>query len=344
MPHMRRPPAAVRHISAHPLAFAVVALTVLFTTMCAAGAASFASSVTTIAVRRSLTADPGTAIYVSVSGPPAQSADVTARIGHQLTTAAPGLPLRISDARQSSFFSLPGRRRAETQIVTLSALPRHAKLLTGHWLAGMAGDGAGGAADSAGTAGAASSAAPIPACLPAPAARRLHLAVGDLLTLRGVADQTTITARVSCTFARREPGSGYWSLSPVSAAGFQKNGGPVLFGPLVTTAAMLAARQVPVQSAGLWARPDFGGPTHTDEHGQEAEVAQEYSVLDRAGRLQLPGEFVSTLGLRDRVRLALEPDHVGVWPDRPAGGRADETGPGHPDPEPGDGAEQGRSR
>lgn len=84
--------------------------------------------------------------------------------------------------------------------------------------------------------------------------------------------------------------------------------------------------------------------THTDEHGQEAEVAQEYSVLDRAGRLQLPGEFVSTLGLRDRVRLALEPDHVGVWPDRPDGGRADETDPGHADPEPGDGAKQGRSR
>jgi ABC-type lipoprotein export system ATPase subunit len=56
--------------------------------------------------------------------------------------------------------------------------------------------------------------------------------------------------------------------------------------------------------------------TQTDEDGQEAEVAQEYSVLDRAGRLQLPNEFVGALGLRDRVRLALEPDHVGVWPDR----------------------------
>jgi ABC-type lipoprotein export system ATPase subunit len=84
--------------------------------------------------------------------------------------------------------------------------------------------------------------------------------------------------------------------------------------------------------------------THTDEHGQEAEVAQEYSVLDRAGRLQLPGEFVSALGLRDRVRLALEPDHVGVWPDRPDSGRADESDPDHSDPEPGDGAKQGRSR
>ena len=56
--------------------------------------------------------------------------------------------------------------------------------------------------------------------------------------------------------------------------------------------------------------------TETDEHGREAEVAQEYSVLDRAGRLQLPGEYISALGLRDRVRLALEPDHVAVWPHR----------------------------
>jgi putative ABC transport system ATP-binding protein len=86
--------------------------------------------------------------------------------------------------------------------------------------------------------------------------------------------------------------------------------------------------------------------THTDEHGQEAEVAQEYSVLDRAGRLQLPGDFVATLGLRDRVRLALEPDHVGVWPDHQEQAR---TTPGpddpeRPDPQPGDSPATRRSR
>jgi len=77
--------------------------------------------------------------------------------------------------------------------------------------------------------------------------------------------------------------------------------------------------------------------THTDEHGREAEVAQEYSVLDRAGRLQLPGEFVSALGLRDRVRLALEPDHVGVWPGQPDqdGAAAARPDPGRPGQEPG---------
>ncbi len=52
-----------------------------------------------------------------------------------------------------------------------------------------------------------------------------------------------------------------------------------------------------------------------DAHGREEMVADEYAVLDRAGRLQLPKEFTSTLGMKDRVRLALEPDHIGVWPD-----------------------------
>ncbi|MCB1298117.1 MAG: ABC transporter ATP-binding protein [Microthrixaceae bacterium] len=58
--------------------------------------------------------------------------------------------------------------------------------------------------------------------------------------------------------------------------------------------------------------------TRTDEHGAQQVVADEYAVLDRVGRMQLPDEFVASLGLRDRVRLALEPDHVGVWP-APAG-------------------------
>lgn len=58
----------------------------------------------------------------------------------------------------------------------------------------------------------------------------------------------------------------------------------------------------------------------TDEYGRQALRSQEYSVLDRAGRLQLPVDFIEALDLKDRVRLALEPDHVGVWPDRePAG-------------------------
>ena len=55
--------------------------------------------------------------------------------------------------------------------------------------------------------------------------------------------------------------------------------------------------------------------TTTDAHGREEIIATEYAVLDRAGRLQLPRDFTASLDLKDRVRLALETDHIGVWPD-----------------------------
>ncbi|MEU6705504.1 ABC transporter ATP-binding protein [Streptomyces wuyuanensis] len=49
--------------------------------------------------------------------------------------------------------------------------------------------------------------------------------------------------------------------------------------------------------------------------GQESVVAREYAMLDRAGRLQLPAGHTEALGMRDRVMLELEADHIGVWPD-----------------------------
>jgi ABC-type lipoprotein export system ATPase subunit len=61
--------------------------------------------------------------------------------------------------------------------------------------------------------------------------------------------------------------------------------------------------------------------TETLRHDAEAgdgtvsQHAVEYAVLDRAGRLQLPRDMIEPLGMRDRVRLEAEPDHIGVWPD-----------------------------
>jgi ABC-type lipoprotein export system ATPase subunit len=57
-----------------------------------------------------------------------------------------------------------------------------------------------------------------------------------------------------------------------------------------------------------------------DATGQEELVTEEYAVLDRAGRLQLPAAFVEALTLRDRVRLNLEPDHVEIRPGSPQSG------------------------
>jgi ABC-type lipoprotein export system ATPase subunit len=57
--------------------------------------------------------------------------------------------------------------------------------------------------------------------------------------------------------------------------------------------------------------------TRAAADGTTESVREEYAVLDRAGRMQLPAEFVAALSLRDRVRLNLEPDHVQIHPAAP---------------------------
>ncbi|WP_370655364.1 hypothetical protein [Microbacterium terrisoli] len=53
---------------------------------------------------------------------------------------------------------------------------------------------------------------------------------------------------------------------------------------------------------------------HTDAEGRSVRTAAEYAVLDRAGRMQLPAEYVEALRLRERVRLSLQPDRIEVRP------------------------------
>jgi peptide/nickel transport system ATP-binding protein len=63
---------------------------------------------------------------------------------------------------------------------------------------------------------------------------------------------------------------------------------------------------------------------------------EEWVILDPVGRLQLPRAYVSTLRMRELVRVHLEPDHVSIWPGEgvvpgathhssTSVGRADET-------------------
>jgi ABC-type lipoprotein export system ATPase subunit len=58
--------------------------------------------------------------------------------------------------------------------------------------------------------------------------------------------------------------------------------------------------------------------TATDDQGTTTLHAREYATLDRAGRVQLPREMTRRLGMRNRVELQEEPDHIGVWPDQGA--------------------------
>ncbi|WP_454048616.1 ABC transporter ATP-binding protein [Cellulomonas sp. Marseille-Q8402] len=53
---------------------------------------------------------------------------------------------------------------------------------------------------------------------------------------------------------------------------------------------------------------------HVGDDGAAAVVAEEYAVMDRAGRVQVPQDYREALDLTRRVRLALEADHVSVRP------------------------------
>jgi ABC-type lipoprotein export system ATPase subunit len=61
--------------------------------------------------------------------------------------------------------------------------------------------------------------------------------------------------------------------------------------------------------------------TEINEVGEHRLVSEEFAVLDRVGRLQLPHDFVEALELERRVRLTLDPDHINVWPDKTGEGR-----------------------
>jgi len=52
--------------------------------------------------------------------------------------------------------------------------------------------------------------------------------------------------------------------------------------------------------------------TELSDDGAERHIAEEFAVLDRVGRMQLPPDYVEALELRNRVRLSLETDHVQV--------------------------------
>jgi ABC-type glutathione transport system ATPase component len=58
--------------------------------------------------------------------------------------------------------------------------------------------------------------------------------------------------------------------------------------------------------------------TEVGVDGDHAVIAEEFAVMDRAGRVQIPADYREALELTRRVRLALETDAVSVRPDAAA--------------------------
>ena len=47
------------------------------------------------------------------------------------------------------------------------------------------------------------------------------------------------------------------------------------------------------------------------------EVVEEFAVVDRSGRLQIPREYIEELRIGMRARVEIEGDHVEIRPEHP---------------------------
>ena len=64
---------------------------------------------------------------------------------------------------------------------------------------------------------------------------------------------------------------------------------------------------------------------YVEPHGGGGLVADELVIMDRAGRLQLPRAYIEKLGLRQRVRVHLEADHLRILAAGPDDRERDES-------------------
>ncbi|MFI5960519.1 ABC transporter ATP-binding protein, partial [Cryptosporangium sp. NPDC051539] len=55
--------------------------------------------------------------------------------------------------------------------------------------------------------------------------------------------------------------------------------------------------------------------TATTHDGNQHTTAEEYTVMDRAGRVQIPRDYREALHLTRRIRLTLQTDHITITPD-----------------------------
>jgi hypothetical protein len=274
---VRRAPAIVRRLLPHRLALAAAALTVVLAATLLAALAAFSATVSSHAVRTSLTGNPGTTISVNAT---VNSAATVPAVGGKLRTslssALGGVPVAVWGAASSDYLDLPrgtGLANAQTHLISLTALNAHAALVAGSWPTVVSGSAA------------------VPAAVPAGLARSLHLAAGQTIRLHESVTGAPVDVRITGIFRPLQPGSPYWLLSSATA-GVQQSGGFADYGPLVTTPAVMATGHVAVDAAAWAAVPDVARIGSGDLQAVSGRLQSAVSKVGRMGKVQ--NQTVST--------------------------------------------------
>ncbi|WP_173096549.1 ABC transporter permease [Actinomadura verrucosospora] len=223
----------VRRMAADRTLVLAACATALFATTVLAALVGYAGSVTREGLQSTLAeatfASVGTTLSTNVPGGGLTTAQ------HQVDGALKQIyrdvPLTVSMGVRSDSYTLPGQEKIShpqlTAFETYTGIERHARLAQGRWP--VAGAGAGKDAE-------------VEAALPAAAARSMHAAVGDVLTLHGRVDKKSVVrAKVVGLFEVPRPDDYFWQGDQLVATGAE-HGDYTTYGPFVVPQDVFAAR------------------------------------------------------------------------------------------------------
>ena len=273
-------PPALRHIAVHRGAFLIAALTALLAATVVAVAVTFFGAVTAGAAASELSGRPGSALTVTDPVTPATAGPVGARLTAAVRSLLPGLAPAVTASVESNPMDLTGRGRStaglQTQLISLPHLGRHIVLIAGTCTAPAG--------------------YPLPACIPQPAARLLHVSPGDRLRLRDSVSGAVVSVRITGIFRQARSAGVYWTLDPLGPAAVQRSGGFTVAGPLVVSPAAAAGGRLPAASITLLGQPDFARLDGTGLVTLGNQLTARIGTLENSGSFtdavaatQLPG-------------------------------------------------------
>jgi len=274
-------------MGAHWPVLGAVLFTVLISAMLAAALAALAWQAVPQAVHHELSAASGTSVLISGPLTGSQVPSDTAAVRSDMRSAFGDVPFAFDAATWSAPLGLPAAapgppsaRASLVEAAVVDAIMTNAVLTSGQWpTAPHPGQ-------------------PIPAVLPVLTASLLHVAVGDVLTLRASASGKPIPVRLTGEFRPRDPASDYWGLDLVGESGFRASGQSTTYGPLVVNPAALRGA-LAVVSASWLATPDTADIRDGDLGTLAAQLTQQQQLmLDSAtlGELTMSTNLPALLG------------------------------------------------
>jgi hypothetical protein len=279
-----RMPLALGRMNAHRLVLAAVLLIALTSSALAAALAVFAGQTVPQAAQRNLATAPGTSVLVSGPLMAGQAATVTTALHAAMRSAFGTVPFAFYSALWSQPLALPAAagapRQPLVQAAAAAAIRANGVLVAGRWpTAPQPGQ-------------------PIPAALPASAARLLRLSVGEVLTLHGRGAEGPVRARLTGIFRPRTPASAYWRLDLIGTAGFRSSGQLTTYGPLVVSPAAFGRGLT--ASSGSWViEPGLSGIPDSRLGPLAAQITAEQQLMPETvtlGYLNMSTNLPAVLG------------------------------------------------